>query len=521
MTNPKTKLRQFRAEPRTTINKTTKKQKLLIGGFIALCMLLVVAISQVFLIQNSVRLDEAQSLWQTSHSVRGTLKVVAQDVHVPLYHMILHFWQFYLGQDIVTARLLSLGFFLATIPFVYLLARRVLSVKWALVALAFFSLSPFMNWYANETRMYTLLAFFATLSQYYFLRIMDNKPGKGGWLGYTLTALIGVYTHYFFAFNLLSQAIFFLLARKHFPAGSLKKFIGVAIATAAVMAPWIKYFVDQGSASNTSPNLIRPSSVDFSNVFSNFAFGFQTDTINTVLISTWPLLVIVALLAVKQNQKATPKFVYMLTAAMLPVALAFALSYVVSPFFLSRYMVSCVAPLIIVITWFVSNYGKRLATAITAVLAIVMVIASIQQYSSAATPVKENYREAANYITDRADPQDIVVLSAPFTVYPFDYYYTGKARVETLPVWNRNQPGAIPAFNPSTLGQQVDQLNDNHTYVYLLLSYDQGYQEQIYQYYEQRFTRVQQQRFSDDLLLSVYQVGYDTVTPVSQTGTIR
>lgn len=499
------------SQPKETDTTETRKRSLLIVAVLIFCVIGVMLISHFLLKPNSIRLDEAQSLWQTSHSLSGTLKVVAEDVHVPLYHVVLHFWQIAFGQSIETARTLSLGFFIATIPIVYLLARRALSTNWSLVVVTLFSFSPFMNWYANEARMYTLLVFISTLSQYFFLRLVENSKDKKAWYGYGITAVVGAYSHYFFAFNLLSQAIYYLLTRKKFAAGSFKKLVGIGFSVAAALAPWIYYFVKLGSAKNTAPNLITPSSVDLFNVFSQFSFGYQTNAINTFFLSLWPVLVIVALLAVKKEQKINPKISYLLAAGILPVMIAFGLSFVRSPFFLSRYMVSCVAPLIIVLIWFISHYGKRFSRIVVFGLVTLLVATSIRQYASAATPVKENYSGAAQYISARATANDVVVLSAPFTVYPFDYYYEGKARISTLPIWDRTEPSSIPEFNPQDLPRQVDSLIANHQYIYLLVSYDQGYQDDLVKYFDSRFPRTTEETFSDDLSLYRYQVGYYTV----------
>ena len=121
---------------------------------------------------------------------------------------------------------------------------------------------------------------------------------------------------------------------------------------------------------------------------------------------------------------------------------------------------------------------------------------------------------AAATIQAKASPRDVVVLSAPFTIYPFDYYYGGSARVHTLPDWNREKPGPIPAFDAKTLPQQVASLNKNHQYAYVLLSYNQGYEDQIYQYYQRHFEHTSTQRLSPDLRLEVYRVGYDQVKPL-------
>ena len=87
-----------------------------------LCLGLVALGARVEFLRNSIRLDEAQSLWQTNHSYGDLLRTIAEDVHVPLYHVLLRTWRLVLGPDVVTARLLSLIFLLAAVPVFYLVA---------------------------------------------------------------------------------------------------------------------------------------------------------------------------------------------------------------------------------------------------------------------------------------------------------------------------------------------------------------------------------------------------------------
>ena len=494
-----------------------RHQKLRTVITLGLAMLGVVAISQLVLAGQSLRLDEAQSMWQTSHSIGDTLRVVAQDVHVPLYHIILHFWQLYFGNGVATIRLLSLIFFLATIPLVYLLGKQVLKSGWALFAAVLYSFLPFMNWYSNEGRMYTLLACMATLSQLYFIRIMQ---GKKSWRGYGLTAIIGAYSHYFFSFNLATQGIFYLVNRKRFAPGSLKRFVIVGFLVALSLLPWLLYFHSLGSGKNTSPLLTRPSTVDFFNIFSQFIYGYQDNYINTILVSCWPLLVLVAFFGIKRGQKISLAMSYLITAALVPVIIAFLFSFIASPFFLSRYMISSVAPLIILIVWLVSNYTPPLARVASGLLVLVVLVTSVQQYTSANTPVKEDYHGVATTIAAKAGPQDVVVLSAPFTIYPFEYYYNGSAQVATLPMWDRRAAGAIPAFDKFTMPAQVAALNKNHRYVYLVLSQNQGYEETIKQYYLHHFKQVSHHTYSPDLQLYIFQSGYYTVPPLGAVETL-
>ena len=86
---------------------------------LAACMCIPVVLSLTFFLGQSLRLDEAQSLWQSSRSVGYIFTVVAEDVHVPLYHLLLHFWRILFGDTVASARFMSLFLYVASIPALY------------------------------------------------------------------------------------------------------------------------------------------------------------------------------------------------------------------------------------------------------------------------------------------------------------------------------------------------------------------------------------------------------------------
>lgn len=493
-------LRHLKAASDSTFIKKMLVSFVLLGFVVGVYLL-----SKFLLVGESIRLDESQSIWQTSHSLSYTLQIVAQDVHMPLYHIILHYWMQVFGTGIEAVRSLSLIFFILTIPLVYLLSRTVLTRPWALLITGLFSFAPFMNWYANEARMYTLLALFSVANQYFFVKILQKRKG---WIGYALTAIVGAYSHYFFVFNLITQAIFYLFNRASFQPGALKRFVAVAVGLVLAVSPWIYYFISEGAANNTRPLIEAPTTVNFFNIYSQFLFGFQSDPINTTIVSTWPLLVIAVFFTVKRHLKIDVATSYLLVAASLPVLLAFALSFIITPFFLSRYMVPVVAPLFIVIGWLVSRYSKPAAVSIAVIWIAATGILFTQQTTSADNPVREDYKSVAAYVDENASPSDIVILSAPFTVYPFEYYYKGTSQVRTLPIWDRQNPGPVPPFEADKLPGEADRLIKGHEYVYLLLGQDQGYEQDIYSYFNNRYDRTFSKTYSNGLTLYVYRVGY-------------
>ena len=90
------------------------------------------------------------------------------------------------------------------------------------------------------------------------------------------------------------------------------------------------------------------------------------------------------------------------------------------------------------------------------------------------------------------------------------YYYRGAAPITTLPIWDQYAYGPIPPFNAAELPQQVSQALGSSQNVYLILSYDQGYEKNIKDYFENHYQRLYTHTYSDDLTLYVYRLRYDT-----------
>ncbi|HEY0908469.1 MAG TPA: glycosyltransferase [Candidatus Paceibacterota bacterium] len=483
--------------------KKNSRHAIYIAGLIGL----ICALSAFFFSHQSLRLDESQSLWQVNHTPAMILNIVARDVHVPLYHFVLYVWEYFLGTDVAVGRSLSLLFFALSIPLMYALGKKAYNRNVGLSGAVLLAISPFMNWFGNEIRMYSMLVFFVLANQYFFISLFKSQERRL-WIGYALTALAGVYTHYFFAFFLASQSIFYLARRDAFPAGALKKFSMVAIGLIIAFAPWVAYVISQGSAQNTQPSLVAPSSVDLFNVFSQFVFGFQTDHLNTLLVSLWPITVLLAFLFLRKSRGESAVSSYFVAMLALPNILAFLVSVTVRPLFLSRYLIVSIPAMYLLLSWIISTYRPPLRNICRAGLVAIMLATLTIEIGSASTPVKEEYQLATEHLESHAKPQDIIVVSAPFTIYPFQYYYKGNTSVQTLPIWDRSEYGPIPAFDSADLPRQVEELAGSHDSLWLLLSYDQGYQEEVRQYFDSNYHLLWKEKYSPGVELYQYQLRY-------------
>ncbi len=477
---------------------------IIIGVLMAIATLLGVYIFSQF----SMRLDEAQSLFQVSRDIPGILYYVGQDVHVPGYHLILHFWLLMFGSDITVARYLSLIFMVLTIPAVYYLGRITIGRRAAIFAALLVSLSPFLAWYGSEARMYAMLTFITVIHQIIFVKLFQtNRPIL--WIFYPLVAAAGLYVHYFFGFVLLTQAIFYIIYRKQFAPRSFLKFTASAIIAVAALAPWALYVMGLGSASNTQPMLSAPSSVDLFNTYSQFLFGFQSDVLNTIIVSLWPIVILLGFYALQKNRKISPEVMFFVMMATVPIIGAFIISITVRPFYLSRYLIVSLPALLLVVAYIFSVYPAKVRRTLQVLLIGITITLLVIQIRNPEAPVKEDYRSAAQYLERKASGRDVIVVAAPFTVYPTEYYYKGDAKVVTQPRWDRFNGGPIPNFDASKLESEVNQNVGNYQYAHVMLSYDQGYNEDIKRYYDGHFERVDDHQFSKELIVYTYKIRYD------------
>lgn len=478
---------------------------------LALSIAIPIAASALYFMNASLRLDEAQSLWQVSRSASNILTIIASDVHVPLYHLALHYWLLLFGNSIEIARAFSLFFFLLSIPLFYMLGKRAYSARIGSVAAVLFAISPFMNWYANEIRMYTLFVFLTILNQYCFLRIFkDTETRAWRWLLYGASAILGIFTHYFFFLILLAQGVFYAVRRPLFPAGSLWRFLITALAVIGALMPWAWFVYVRGMAGFQEPLLLYPSTVDLFSTLSQFLFGFQGEGINTAFLSLWPIAAVIALVMLGRNRKISHETEYLMITLAVAFGVTFIGSYLVTPIYISRYLIFALPSAFLIIIGIFALGKTSVRLLVEGTLVALMLIALGIEMANPSIPVKENYAEAVTYLAEHTTPQDVILISAPFTIYPVKYYYRGPAAISTLPIWDQFAYGPVPDFDPATFPKEVSAATKSYQRAYLLLSYDQGYEQEIREYFDSQFEQLQEQEFSDGLTLYVYRLRYDT-----------
>lgn len=164
-----------------------------------------------------------QSLWTDeiyNYSVsRWTLGQVWRDLvhdHVPLYTILLGWWQVAAGSSELSLRYLSVLCSVAMLPLLLVLGRRFLPTVPLYVAVFLVAVSPFQIAFAQEVVAYSLLGFLALLVTWLFLSRLSAPTAPVLLLAGILYATL-LYTHYAGFFVLLTD---------------------IAVALAAELARW-------------------------------------------------------------------------------------------------------------------------------------------------------------------------------------------------------------------------------------------------------------------------------------------
>ena len=118
--------------------------------------------------------DEAFSYLLAKQDIVSLLLTTARDANPPLYYLLLHFWMALNGDSSYYVRFLSVLFSVATIPFIYLIGKRISGPATGLAAAVLLTVSPFNIRYSQETRMYTLLVFNAAVALYALVRLLTD-----------------------------------------------------------------------------------------------------------------------------------------------------------------------------------------------------------------------------------------------------------------------------------------------------------------------------------------------------------
>jgi mannosyltransferase len=396
-------------------------------GVIALllgCLILGAALRFHQIGRESVWLDEAFSIEIARTTLANIVHQTSADVHPPLYYFALAYWLPIAGNSEGPARALSTLFDLLTILAAFAVAQRLLGRRAAALTAVLLSISRFHVEFAQEARMYAMLALFSTLSMHAFI-VWVQARRRAALVWYVLATSVMTYTQVYSVFILAAQAaiVGWLWRRDRADGWRVAGPWLAAVAVVIVLfSPWLAILVTQVRRVQQTfwipaphwYSIFQPLLTYSGSVALTFVF------VPLAIIGLWRLRRRAT--RVGPGSTASP-LLFIVPWFLAPIVLPLAASVVGSPIFLPKYSIAASIPFALFVayglldeeTGFLKKPGFLASVAIGVLTAV-----CFREYFGVVR--KDAWREAVAVVEARAQPGDLVLFYRWFNRYPFDFY---------------------------------------------------------------------------------------------------
>ncbi|MCK9250203.1 MAG: glycosyltransferase family 39 protein [Solirubrobacteraceae bacterium] len=195
-------------------------------------------------------IDEGISIGVASYPFGEIPDALRLDGNPPTYYWILHGWISLLGSTEAAVHALSAAFAVAIVPVTWLLARGPLGRRSALAATAMAAVLPYLTYFGQETRMYSMVALLSVLVAGLHLHVFSDGARLRSRIGLAAVLIVALYTHSWSVF-LVGGSVVAVGVRALLQPGRAARWAVIRVgflihATAAVAwAPWIPTLVRQ------------------------------------------------------------------------------------------------------------------------------------------------------------------------------------------------------------------------------------------------------------------------------------
>jgi mannosyltransferase len=154
--------------------------------------------------------DEAVTVKLLHKSFGGMLSALPESESTPpLYYVIAWVWARAFGFGEVGLRALSVVMGVLTVAIIYRAAELAISRRAAVIAGLLAAVNPFLVWYSQEARAYSLFILLGSWSFLWFLRAL-REPTRRNLVIWSVISALAVAAHYFACFLILAEAIWLL-----------------------------------------------------------------------------------------------------------------------------------------------------------------------------------------------------------------------------------------------------------------------------------------------------------------------
>jgi hypothetical protein len=197
-------------------------------------------------------------------SLSDVVRIMADDQHPPLYFAMLHYWIRLTGNSEFAIRLFSAFASLIGVALIYRLGKEMFSPGAGVAAALILALTDNDIMLAREARHYAQMSALVIASSLFYWRMLKN-PNRGNGVGWLLTSIALMYTHYLGGFILLVQGLHTVLFVR--PFRRVPDLLFRLALVGVAWLPWAFVFIGQASVRYTRPILYQSTMPNTSETF--------------------------------------------------------------------------------------------------------------------------------------------------------------------------------------------------------------------------------------------------------------
>jgi hypothetical protein len=359
-------------------------------------------------------LDETSSVFRASHPVTWMIRQSFTDPNPPLYFILLKGWMSVFGISEFSTRALSVFFSALSVFILYYLARRFFNRETAFYVSLFFTVSQIHLYFSHETRGYTLLALMGALTFYFYLQTI-NTPSILNLIKYTATITLLLYIHPVPVILIIIQFICLLFYFSENRKGALYVIAGQFIA-AILFGAWVlkNQWISKMKSWIPSPDPGKLKELLVTYLNTEFIFYLSAAVLLAIIV-----LIIIRLIQKKTIFEDFRSFILLLSWGLLPILVIYFISQYSSRWD-TRYMLFATPGLYLLIAFMVSKLPVNLLIRIS-FIALILISSIINLKLN---PVKgEDWPGAINFMKEHRDDSTLTLVCADYQFMSFSYYY--------------------------------------------------------------------------------------------------
>jgi mannosyltransferase len=367
---------------------------------------------------NSLWLDEASTLSFAIKSIPDIWQATtAGEFNPPLFYWAEHVMLVF-GNSEVVLRFLPALLGVLTIPLIYLVGKEFMDRNVGIIAAAAFAFSPFLLFYSQEARAYSMMLFFVTFSMIFYFRALKNNKIMD-WALFGLLSALAFWSH-FYALVIIGAlalyALYEMVPKIRKSPGAAKPLVSALVIFGIICLPLILITIQLfAKRTATAPT------------FGLQGLGLIAGTFEQVSgteVAMYLLLILFAIGIVQAFLLDRNKGIFLVSLTALTFVISYFLSFRIP--MQPRYLIFLAVVYFLAIALCYKSLYTWLKSsgAVYGLIVLLLVINAPTLAGYYAGYTKDDWRGFSGQLQQLTRQGDVVVVVPGYVSQPLDYYYS-------------------------------------------------------------------------------------------------